>query len=206
MLAFGYDFLILLLYVDDIILTGNNHTLLQHTIASLGQEFDMKDLGQLSYFLGFQVCYTTSGIHMNQSKYATDLLSKAGLLNCKPSPIPCLCTTKLLKYEGIPLLDPSLYRSLVGGLQYLTFSLPNIAFAINSLCQFMHTPTESFVAMKRVLRYVAGTLGHGIHFTSGHVHFQAYSDADWSGDVNDQRSTKGYVVFLDNNPISWCAK
>ncbi|KAL6293121.1 hypothetical protein ACE6H2_001263 [Prunus campanulata] len=172
-LASSRDLIILLLYVDDIILTGNNMLLIQQTITALGREFDMKDLGKLTYFLGLQVQYTSAGIHVNQSKYATVL-------------------------DGVPLSDPALYRSLVGGLQYLTFSRPDIAFAVNTLCQFMHTPTEPhFAAVKRVLRYLAGTLTHGIHFTSGDVHLQAYSDADWAGDVNDRRSTTGYVVFLD---------
>ncbi|KAI5322336.1 hypothetical protein L3X38_031408 [Prunus dulcis] len=71
----------------------------------------------------------------------------------------------------------------------------------------MHTPTEPhFAVVKRVLRYLAGTLTHGIHFTFGDVHLQVYSDADWAGDVNDRRSKTGYVIFLGNNPISWCAK
>lgn len=201
--AIGSDLLILLLYVDDIILTGNNLLLIQQTITALGREFDMKDLGKLTYFLGLQVQYTSSGIHVNQSKYAADLLAKAGMTHCKPCPTPCLPTTKLLKFDGVPLSDPTLYRSLVGGLQYLTFSRPDIAFAVNTLCQFMHTPTEPhFATVKHVLRYLAGTLTHGIHFTSGDVHLQAYSDADWAGDVNDRRSTTGYVVFLGNNPIS----
>lgn len=201
--ATGSDLLILLLYVDDIILTGNNLLLIQQTITALGREFDMKDLGKLTYFLGLQVQYTSSGIHVNQSKYAADLLAKAGMTHCKPCPTPCLPTTKLLKFDGVPLSDPTLYRSLVGGLQYLTFSRPDIAFAVNTLCQFMHTPTEPhFSTVKHVLRYLAGTLTHRIHFTSGDVHLQAYSDAEWAGDVNDRRSTTGYVVFLGNNPIS----
>ncbi|XP_020415542.1 uncharacterized protein LOC109948051 [Prunus persica] len=203
----GSDLLVLLLYVDDIILTGNNSVLIQQTITALSREFDMKDLGQLTYFLGLQVQYTSTGIHVNQSKYAADLLLKAGMTQCKPCSTPCLPTAKLLKFDGTPLSDPTVYRSLVGGLQYLTFSRPDIAFAVNTLCQFMHTPTDShFAAVKRVLRYLAGTLTHGIHFTSGDVHLQAYSDADWAGDVNDRRSTTGSVVFLGNNPISWCAK
>lgn len=108
--------------------------LIQQTITALGHEFDMKDLGKLTYFLGLQVQYTSAGIHVNQSKYATDLLAKAGMTHCKPCPTPCLPTTKLLKFDGIPISDPTLFRSLVGGLQYLTFSRPDIAFAVNTLC------------------------------------------------------------------------
>ncbi|XP_021823979.1 uncharacterized protein LOC110765210 [Prunus avium] len=167
----------------------------------------MKDLDKLTYFLGLQVQYTSTGIHVNQSKYATDLLLKAGMTQCKPCSTPCLPTSKLLKFDGTPLSDPTFYQSLVGGLQYLTFSRPNIAFVVNTLCQFMHVPTDThFAAVKRVLRYLGGTLTHGIHFTSGDVRLQAYSNADWVGDVNDLRSTIGYDVFLGNNPIAWCAK
>ncbi|CAL8161400.1 unnamed protein product [Prunus armeniaca] len=152
------------------------------TITALGREFDMKDLGKLTYFLGLQVQYTSSGNHVNQSKYVIDLLAKAGMTHCKPCSTPCLLTTKLLKFDDVPLSDPT-------------------------LIEFMHTPTEPhFAAVKRVLRYLAGTLTNGIHFTSNDVQLQAYSDADWDGDVNDKHSTTRYVVFLCNNPISWCAK
>ncbi|CAL9026864.1 unnamed protein product [Prunus brigantina] len=199
----------------------------EQTIIALSREFDMKDLGQLTYFLGLQVQYTSMGIHVNQSKYATDLLLKACMTQCKPCSTPCLPTAKLLKFDGTPLSDPTLYRSLVGGLQYLTFSRPDIAFAVNTLCQFMHTPTDThFAAVKRVLRYLAGTLTHGIHFTSSDVHLQAYSDADWAGDSTVSRSSteaeyralaitaaelswlrqilRDLHIVLDRPPVLWC--
>ncbi|XP_016647095.1 PREDICTED: uncharacterized protein LOC107880330 [Prunus mume] len=186
------------------------HSIVQLILALAAQyHWSIKQLDVKNAFLHgvLHEEYTSTGIHVNQSKCATDLLLKAGMNQCKPCSTPCLPTTKLLKFDGTPLSDPTLNRSLVGGLQYLTFSKPDIAFVVNTFCQFMHTPIDThFAAVKLMLRYLVGNLTHGIHFTSGDVHLQAYSDADWAGDVNDRRSTIGYVVFLSNNPISWCAK
>lgn len=103
--------------------------------------------------------------------------------------------------------DPYVYRSLAGSLQYLSFTRPDLAFAINQLCQHMHQPsTANFTALKRVLRYIKGTLGFGIHLTKGSLCLQAFSDADWAGDQSDRRSTSGFCVFLGNSPVSWSAK
>ncbi|CAL2228237.1 unnamed protein product [Prunus armeniaca] len=115
--------------------------------------------------------------------------------------------TKLYKNDGELLDNPSLYRSIVGALQYLTFSRPDIAYAINYACQFLQQPTTThLIVVKRILRYIQGTLDYGIQFTSGFLELQAYTDADWAGDPNDRKSTSGYVVFLGRNPISWGAK
>ncbi|XP_021805278.1 uncharacterized protein LOC110749474 [Prunus avium] len=100
-----------------------------------------------------------------------------------------------------------MFRSIVGDLQYLTFTRPDIAYAVNTACQYMTAPTDvHFHLIKRILRYVQGILKHGISFTSGPWHLTAYSDADWAGDINTRRSTTGFVVFLGHNPVSWQSK
>ena len=199
--------IILLLYVDDILLTGNNSVALDSLVKTLSSEFDMKDLGRLSYFLGLHILYEPEGIFVNQVKYATELLSKAGMTECKPCATPLVPEAKLLKYEGEPLADPFLFRSLVRGLQYLTFSRPDLSFPINMVCQFMHRPaTLHFMAVKHILRYLKGTIEFGIQFSRGNLDLQAYSDAYWAGDPNDRRSTFGFVIFLGRNPIAWGAK
>ncbi|CAN6706510.1 unnamed protein product [Malus baccata var. baccata] len=203
----GAGTVVLLLYVDDIILTGSSSTLIDDVIVQLTKEFDMKDLGQLNYFLGLQVSYPSGGLFVSQSKYIKDLLNKVDLQDSKPCPTPCLPSHRLLKDDGDPYHSPEQYRSIVGALQYVTFTRPDIAFSVNQCCQFMHSPmTSHVVAVKRILRYLSGTLDYGIHFKPGQLHLQAYSDADWAGDPNDRRSTSGHIVYLGSSPISWASK
>ena len=197
----------LLLYVDDIIVTGNNSAQISSFIAALSQVFELKDLGPLSYFLGIQISPTKYGITLTQSKYASDILHRFNMSNSKPVKTPCCPATRLVPHTGVSLADPTEYRSLVGALQYLTFTRPDLAFSVQQLCQFMSKPTSTHMeAAKRVLRYVRGTLHHGICFSPGPLTLTAFSDADWAGDPTDRRSTTGLLVFLGPNPISWSAK
>lgn len=198
---------ILLLYVDDIIITGSNDDLIQSVITDLSAIFDMKDMGALTYFLGLQIEYHSNGIFISKKKYATDLVSKAGMTSCNSCPTPHVPHSQLLEHEGELLSDPTLYRSIVGALQYLTFTRPDISFAVNHACQFLHAPTEAHLAsVKRIIRYLQGTLGFGLTYSRGDTEIIAYSDSDWGGDHNTGRSTTGFIVYLGHNPVSWCAK
>ncbi|XP_031249592.1 secreted RxLR effector protein 161-like [Pistacia vera] len=116
--------------------------------------------------------------------------------------------TRLGKEDSDQFDQPSLCRSIVGGLQYLTLSRPDIAFVVNKLSQFLQQPTVNhWTACKRVLRYVKGTLNHGLLFTKKeHFPLEAYADADWASDVNDRRSTSGYAVFIGGNLVQWSSK
>ncbi|KAM1755844.1 hypothetical protein ACFX12_008126 [Malus domestica] len=198
---------ILLLYVDDIIITGNAAAAMQQVISALTNEFDIKDLGDLHFFLGIQISRKTHGLCLSQSKYILDLLTKTEMLESKPCETPCLPYNRLLKDDGAPYTNPTLYRSVVGVLQYLTFTRPDIAFSVHQVCQFMQQPMIAhFTAVKRILRYLKGTLHHGLFYSHGPLQLRAFSDADWAGDPNDRRSTTGMAVFLGNNPISWSSK
>ena len=108
------------------------------------------------------------------------------------------------------LSDPTPYRSLVGALQYATFTRLDITYVVNQVCQYMHQPTAPtathLAAAKRILRYLQGTLHLGIHFQSGSPALIAFTDSDWVGDPYDMRSTTGITVFLGNNPITWVSK
>ena len=147
------------LYVDDIIVTGNTPSAIQSLLHQLGTEFDIKDLGQLKYFLGLQIEYRSSGFFVHQHKYASDLLAKFNMSTCKPCFTPFVSLSRLHKDEGTPLQDPTPFRSMVGGLQYLTFTQPDLSFAVNHICQFMHRPTyQHLIAAKRILSYVQGSL------------------------------------------------
>ncbi|PRQ51221.1 putative RNA-directed DNA polymerase [Rosa chinensis] len=146
----------LLLYVDDIVITGSDKNGVSSVISELSDVFDMKDLGPLSYFLGINVQYKDKGLFLSQETYAKDLIAKAGLDTCRECNTPCLPHAQLLKNEGTPLSNPSLYRSIVGALQYLTFTRPDIAFAVNTVCQFMSQPTDvHYASVKRILRYIS---------------------------------------------------
>ncbi|GJR02821.1 ribonuclease H-like domain-containing protein [Tanacetum coccineum] len=203
----GTDTAYLLLYVDDIVLTASFEILLQQIIRSLHQEFAMTDLGPLNYFLGISVTRDSSGLFLSQKKYVVEILDRAHMVNCNPSRTP-IDTESKLGSDGDPVSDPTLYRSLAGSLQYLTFTRPDISYAVQQVCLYMHDPREPhFSALKRILRYVCGTLDYELQlFSSSTTDLVAYSDADWAGCPTTRRSTSGYCVFLGNNLLSWSSK
>lgn len=201
-------FVYVLVYVDDILVTGSDNNLVQQVIAALSNRFSIKDMGNLSYFLGIETIRTPQGLHLRQQKYITDLLVKANMLHAKPVATPLPTHPKLSLNSGSPLPDPREYRQLVGSLQYLALTHPDISYAVNRLSQFMHRPTtDHFQALKRVLRYLSGTLKHGILLRKQSTPaLHAYSDADWAGDSDDYVSTNAYIIYLGSNPISWTSK
>lgn len=197
---------ILLVYVDDILLTGSDPLYISTFVQHMHSAFSMKELGLLNYFLGISVASSPSGYILSQQKYASEILAKAGMSDCKPYSSP-MATKNALPEMDSPLSEPSLYRSLVGALQYLTLTRPDLSFTVNYLCQFLQTPLNShFAAVKRLLRYLKGTLSHGLHFSFGPLVLNAFLDSDWASSALDRRSTTGYCVFLGPNLISWCTK
>ncbi|GKC08327.1 ribonuclease H-like domain-containing protein [Tanacetum coccineum] len=193
----------LLIYVDDIILTASSPVLLQQIVDSLHKEFDMTDLGALNYFLGISAVRHPTGLFLSQKKYARQLLERAHMVNCNPSRTP-IDTDSKLGPDGVPVQDPTLYRSLAGGLQYLTFTRPDLSYAVQQVCLYMHDPREPhFAALKRILRYVQGTLELGLQlYASVTTSLVGYTDADWAGCP----STRSYCMFLGDNLLSWSAK
>ncbi|GAU24783.1 hypothetical protein TSUD_356130 [Trifolium subterraneum] len=266
--------LYLLVYVDDMIITGNSSAELSKLIATLAARFLLKDLGCLSYFLGVEVIPSAARMFLSQRKYITDLLHKSGMANTKPASTPLSASVQLLKdtgncnspgptnlgspgtatsqsspppfssgvfafrgnrtmYPGVQgveklvrwqcrdhlswwglgcysnlLPSPTEYRTLVGSLQYLSLTRPDIAFSTNKLTQFMQNPrTAHWSALKRVLRYLVGSCDKGVFIsTTAPLTFHAYSDADWVGDKDDYVSTTGYLLYLGNTPISWSSR
>lgn len=165
-------------------------------------------MGQLSYFLGVDVKPTTHGLFLSQRQYIIDLLRRANMLDAKPVTTPMDPNTPLTLGSGTTLDTPTEYRALVGSLQYLGLTRPDIAFAVNKLSQFMHRPTTShWQALKRLLRYLNGTLTYGLNiYRHSPLTLHAYSDSDWAGDKDDFISTGAYIVYLGRNPISWSSK
>ena len=150
----GASFAYLLLYVDDIILTDSSQTVLSQIISQLSSEFAMTDLGSLSYFLGISATRDSRGIFLNQRRYALDILTRADMLKCNPARTPADTSSKHDE-SGTPVSNPTLYRSLARALQYHTFTRPDITYAVQQVCLFMHDPREPhYNALKRILRYM----------------------------------------------------
>ncbi|WOH07734.1 hypothetical protein DCAR_0727167 [Daucus carota subsp. sativus] len=199
--------IIILIYVDDILITGNNPKYVADFIAHLGKLFSLKDLGPLNYFLGVEATRCDGGLYLTQTKYTLDLLRRMKFLDVKPVSTPSQAGKKMSIYDGDSLPDPSEYRSVVGALQYLTLTRPDISYAVNQVCQFMHQPTTThWTAVKRILRYLKHTYDHGLFYRRGPLKIEAYSDADYAGNPDDRHSTGGYCIYLGYNPISWSAK
>ncbi|KAG8475425.1 hypothetical protein CXB51_032251 [Gossypium anomalum] len=202
------DCLFLMVYVDDIVITSNATTAIDNVVMQLHHKFALKDMGHLNFFLGIEVQRKSQELFLNQKKYILEILKKAGMLGAAVTFTPMVSTPKLVTSDGSPsFIDSHLYRSVVGMLQYLCITRPDLSFCVNKLSQFMNSPSElHWKAVKRVLRYLIGTMEHGLCFSKGQFKLECYCDVDWASSLEDRLSTIGYVVYLGPNPIAWCSK
>jgi hypothetical protein len=200
----------LLIYVDDIIVASSSDSAVNALLADLRSDFALKDLGSLSYFLGIEVKPCSEGIILTQEKYTKGILDRVGMATCKSMRTPLATDEKLSLTNGSSLSadDASDYRSVVGALQYLTLTHPDIAFSMNKVCQILHAPTTAHLfVVKWILCHLHGACGLGIRITCGSsLLLSVFSDADWAGNIDDRRSTSGFAVFLGPNLISWGAR
>ncbi|KAI5323652.1 hypothetical protein L3X38_032724 [Prunus dulcis] len=203
-----HDFLILCLYVDDLIYTSTNPRMAEVFKKNMMKEYEMTDLGTMRYFLGIQVQQSDEGIFISQGKYAENLLKKFNMLKSKPMDTPMAINLKLTSNDGAPKFDASIYKSVVGSLIYLTNTRPDIVHAVSVVSRFMSDPSNHhFAAVKRILRYIQGTKGYGIRYTQEKkAHLVGYTDSDWAGAIDDRKSTSGHVFFLGSKVISWSSK
>jgi hypothetical protein len=196
--------------VDDIIVISSSPDATATLLTNLETEFALKDLRDLHYFLGIEVTKIQVGILLSQNKYAMEILERAGMKHCKPASTPLSTSEKLSAHVGVVLgpNDATSYQSIVGGLQYLTLTRPDLGFSVNKVCQYLHSPTTlHLVAVKRILRYVKGTIGMGLQITkSPSMLVSRFSDADWAGCLDDRRSIGGFAIFLGSNLVSWSAR
>jgi len=206
----GQHRVFVLVYVDDIIVASSSQEATEALLKNLQKEFALKDLGDLHFFLGIEVKRTTDGLLLSQGRYAADILARSGMDKARVVDTPLSTSEKLSVTDGQRLgeEDSTRYRSLVGALQYLTLTRPDLSFAVNKVCQFLHAPTSvHWSTVKRILQYVKGTLSMGLKIKrSPSMMVSAFSDADWAGCVDDRRSTGGFAVFLGSNLISWTAR
>ncbi|KAM2882470.1 hypothetical protein COP2_015447 [Malus domestica] len=194
--------LVVLIYVDDLIITGDNMDELEALKRSLHQQFAIKDLGS-----GIEMATSSKGLFLNQRKYVLDLLDEAHMVNCKPARTP-LASKLQLDAPGNLLSNPNVYQRMVGKLIYLTITRPDIAYSVSLISQFMHSPTlVHWEIVKRILRYLKGSIGRGILMQKNESnHILAYTDADWAGNSLDRKSTTGFCTFVGGNLVTWKSK
>lgn len=195
----------ILIYVDDLIISGNSPTAIQSFKDYLSLCFHMKDLGPVKYFLGIEVARSPAGIYLCQRKYATDIVEETGLLGCKPAGSPIDQNHRLSLADGPLLADPERYRRLIGRLIYLAATRPDLSYAIHTLSQFMHKPRkEHWLAALKCVRYLKGTLGQGILLRAeSSTHVSGWCDSDWGGCPLSRRSLSAWIVQYGSSPIVW---
>jgi len=198
----------LILYVDDMIITGDDPQFIVFVKARLSEQFLMSDLGPLRYFLGIEVSSTPQGFYLFQEKYIQDLLDRASLTDHRTVETPMELNVHLRTTDGEFLADPTRYRHIVGSLVYLGVIRPDISYAVHILSQFVSALTKlHYSHLLRVLRYLRGTISRRLFFPrSSSLQLQAYSDAIWASDSSDRRSLSAYCVFLGGSLIAWKTK
>ena len=205
---------IIIIWVDDLIISASNEILLQSVKNSLSAKFKMKDLGVLSWFLGTEFHCSEGLIKMSQKQYIEKVLTKFGMTECKPKVTPMASgQEKVAETESPELTDPTLYRAIVGSLIYvMAGTRPDLCYMVTKLSQNMAKPTETnLAAAKHVLRYLKGTTEQSLKFRKGKdsLKLVGFCDSDWAGDVVDRRSMSGYgFQLLNGGPlVSWrCRK
>jgi len=202
------DVLVVSVYVDDLIYTGSSMDMIEKFKTSMMEEFSMTDLGRMKYFLGVEVIQDETGIFINQRKYAAEILKTYGMEDCNPVKNPIVPGQKLTKEGAGELVDSTKYKQLIGSLRYLTTTRPDLIYSVNLVSRYMESPTElHMLAVKRILRYVKGTQGYGIQYKRGRVaELVGFVDSDYAGDVDDRKSTSGFVFMLGGGAIAWASK
>jgi hypothetical protein len=186
------NILILVLYVDDLFLTGAEN-LVTSCKKDLAKEFEMKDLGLMHYFLGLEVWQREGEIFLGQGKYTIEILKRFGMEDCKTMTTPMITNLKKLNTSESEKVNPTIYRQLIDCLMYLVNTRPDICFAVNTLSQHMVDPRRvHWIAAKHILRYLKGTIEYGLQYVKGdHISLVGYSDSDWAGSAVDWKSTSG---------------
>ncbi|CAO2836221.1 unnamed protein product [Amaranthus hypochondriacus] len=204
----GDDILIVSLYVDDLLFTGNCQSMFNDFKEAMFKEFEMTDCGLMNFFLGIEVKQCEDGIFISQKKYAKEIIEKFKMGSCKPMSTPVATGMKLTKAGEGKLINPTLYKSLVGSLRYLTITRPDIVYGVGLVSRYMETPKEShWCTAKRIVRYIKGTLDYGMFYSYGNeATLYGYSDSDWAGDQDERKSTSGYAFYLGSTAFTWSSK
>jgi hypothetical protein len=200
--------IIVSIYVDDLIYTGNDEDMMNGFKSSMMNVFDMTDMGKMRFFLGIEVIQKANGNFICQKKYAIEVLKRFGMAESNPVSSPIVPGVKLNKDDQGVQVDESYYKQIVGSLMYLTTTRPDMMFSVSLISRFMSRPTELHLqAAKRILRYLQGTTNFGILYKrDGMDELRAFTDSDYAGDVEDRKSTSGYVFLMSSGAVSWLSK
>lgn len=195
----GDEALVIAVYVDDILVTETKVSNINKFKQQMGKEFEISDLGKLSYYLGIEVIQDKDHIILKQAVYALMLLEKAGMSECNPAKYPMEVKVQIDRDDKGKPFNSTEFKSLVGGLRYLVHTRPDIAFSVGIVSRFMERPTNLHLgAVKRILRYVKGTLEFGLKYVRGTGNYllSNYSDSDMAGNVEDRKSMGGMAFYL----------
>ncbi|TKC13477.1 hypothetical protein FA727_23605 [Robertmurraya kyonggiensis] len=195
-------------YVDDIIFGSTNEEICKKFGEMMSREFEMSMIGELTFFLGFQMKQLEEGTFICQEKYTKDLLKRFKMEDCKPIKTPMATNGHLDLDEGGKPVDQTLYRSMIGSLLYLTASRPDIMFSVCMCARFQANPKEAHLkAVKRIFRYLKYSPSIGLWYPKGaHFELVGYSDADYAGCKVDRKSTSGGCQLLGRSLVSWSSK
>ena len=197
-------------YVDDLIIAAKQSSVIDKTKKLFAQKFSVKDMGQLHYFLGVRIIQTTNSVWLSQEKYCNNILERYGMSNCAPVATPMETSAKPLKaHDSSKICDQRLYQSVIGSLLYLAGATrPDLSQSVHKLAQYSSCPTtEHWSLVKRILRYVKGTVDVGLLFKChSNSSLAVYADSDYAGDLSDRKSTSGYVLLKNGAAISWKSK
>ncbi|KAH9697038.1 hypothetical protein KPL71_023433 [Citrus sinensis] len=174
----------------------------------MSKEFEMTDIELMAYYLGIEVNQKEEDIFISQESYAKEILKKFKMNDCKPISTPVECRVKLSKHDEGEDIDSTFFKSLVGSLRYLTCTRPDILYVVGLVSRYMENPkTIHFKAANRILRYIKGTINFGLLYSfSNYYKLVGYSDSDWGGDVDDRKSTIGFVFFIGDTTFTWMSK
>jgi hypothetical protein len=202
----GGNVLLVSVYIDDLVITGTKDAEVAAFKEEVKATFQMSDMRLLSFYLGIEVHQGDSGITLRQTAYTKRVIELAGLTDYNPALPPMEEWLKLSRDSMMEEVDTTQYRRLVGSVRYLTHTRLNLAFSVGYVSRFMQRPTMKHQeAMKRIIRYVVGTLDHDLYYLRWPrvAHLVGYSDSDHVGDIDTSKSTSGIIFFLGKCLISW---
>jgi hypothetical protein len=202
------DLFVCQIYVDDIIFGSTNKSTCEEFSRIMIKNFEMSMMGELRYFLGFQIKQLQEGTFISQTKYIQDILKKFGMKDGNPVKTPMGINGHLDLNAGGKSVDQKVYRSMIGSLLYLFASRPYIMLSVCMCARFQTNPKEVHLrAVKRIMRYLVYTPKFGLWYPKGSTFdLIGYSDADWAGCKIDRKSTSGTCQFLGRSLVSWASK
>ena len=175
---------------------------MQGIFRRMSKEFEMSMFGEIKFFVGLQIHERKNGIYITQSKYIKEILKKFGMEDSKPIGTPMTTGQKLSKNDDSKEVDQTTYRSMIGKLQYVVHTRPDIALAVGMVARFSVHPKES-----HIMRYLKGTQDYGLWYKlGGNMDLKVSTDVDWVGRIDDRKSTSGGAFFLGKRLVSWTSK